>query len=136
MIKKGRFAKWNNREFELFFYQGKYYLRSNDIQDSALGFSPIEEGKEQLVRETAIRDLDEAYEIVPYVIYDGHRLQVEGFDTSSQTVVVTSNNPFVKDKLDMRPYGRYEFITEMPFSDIEIEEEKIFLFESILRAGE
>jgi len=135
MIRKGRFGKWKNKEYELFFYQGKYFLRSNDIQDEDLGFSLIEEGKGQFVKETAIRDLEEAYEIVPYAMVEGHRLTVEGYDEKSQTFALTSNNPYAKEKLGMRPYGRYEYIIELPLDRIQLEEEKVSLFDSIIRAG-
>ena len=136
MIKKGRYGRWKNKEYELFFYQGKYFLRSNDIQDKDLGFSLIEEGKNQLVKETAIRDLEDAYEIIPYTTIEGHRLNVEGFDEKSSTVALTSNNPYAKEKLGMRPYGRYEYILELPLDSIQIEEERVSLFENILRAGQ
>lgn len=136
MIRKGRFGKWKDKEYELFFYQGKYFLRSNDIQDQYLGFNPIEEGKSQLVKETAIRDLDDAYEIVTYAMVEGHRLHVEGYDAKSQTVALTTNNPYAKQKLGMRPYGRYEYIIELPLDRVQLEEEKVSLFDSIIRANQ
>ncbi|MFC4408831.1 hypothetical protein ACFOZY_00135 [Chungangia koreensis] len=135
MIRKGRFGKWKNKEYELFFYQGKYFLRTNDIQDKDLGFTPIEEGKGQLVKETAIRDLEDAYEIVPYAMVEGHRLNVEGFDFETKIVALTSNNPYAKEKLGMRPYGRHEYIIELPFDRVQLEEEKVSLFDAIIRTG-
>lgn len=135
MIRKGRYGLWKNKEFELFFYQGKYFLRSDDIQDEDLGFSPIEEGKGQLVKEIAIRELDDAYEIVPYAMVEGHRFNVEGYDETDQLVALTSNNPYAKEKLGMRPYGRYEYIIELPIEQIQLKEEKVSLFDLILRAG-
>ena len=127
MIRKGRFALWKNKEFELVSYLRQYYLQSDDPLELENGF--IEKnGKERtFIRSVSVRELEDAYEIIPYAMIKGYRFAVEGCNEKTDKVVLVTNNPFVKEKLDVRPYGKFEYIIEVPVNDsvMELREDRI-----------
>ncbi|KAB7707571.1 hypothetical protein F9802_07445 [Bacillus aerolatus] len=41
MIRQGEYGVLDGKEFEVFYHDGNYHLRSRDRQDTALGFSPV-----------------------------------------------------------------------------------------------
>ena len=68
MIRKGRFAMWNNREFELVSYRREYYLRSENPRDLQLGFSSTNGDQQVFTRPISLEELEDAYEIIPYAM--------------------------------------------------------------------
>ncbi|WP_040226481.1 hypothetical protein [Bhargavaea cecembensis] len=124
-LKKGRFAKWNGKEYELASYQRVYYLTSdNPASVKTDGFRPQQGMTDRFIREVSVRDLDHAYEIIPYAVYESHRFMVEGVTDDGKAVLIT-NDPFVQEKLPVRPYGKHEFIIEVPLDELEIQEDLI-----------
>ena len=57
MIRKGRFAVWNNREFELVSYRREYYLRSENPRDLQLGFSSTDGDERSLHKADFVRGI-------------------------------------------------------------------------------
>jgi len=135
MIRKGRFAVWNNEEYELISYQRQYYLVSEDEAKLEQGFTTLQSKKGFFVRLITAFELEDAYEIFPYAMISGYRFQVEGYNEDMQKVVLVTNNPFVQKKVDVRPYGKSEYIIEIPFKEVEVLEDRLPIlgFESILQ---
>lgn len=125
MIRKGRFAAWNDREFELVSYQREYYLRSEDPLDMQLGFKAMKGNDCAFVKAVSIRDLEDAYEIVPYAMISGYRFAVAGCNEKTGNIALVTNNPFVQEKIAVRPYGKFEYIIEFPLEEIKIEEDRV-----------
>ncbi|MET3576841.1 hypothetical protein ACFFIY_06740 [Bhargavaea ullalensis] len=123
-LKKGRFAKWGGREYELASYQRVYYLATEDSDAQKDGFKPQSGKHGRFIREVSLKELDDAYEIIPYTVYGSHRFLLEGITDDGKAVLVT-NDPFVQDKLPLKPYGLHEFIMEIPFEQIKIDEDRI-----------
>ena len=127
MIRKGRFALWQSKEYELISYQRKYYLRSEDQSDSNKGFIKMNGNNGPLIKHVSINELDDAFEIIPYAMLSGHRFEVEGYNKEMDTIALVTNNPFVKNKIEVRPYGKYEYIIEIPSTTMKIEEDRIHI---------
>ena len=125
MIKKGRFALSNSKEYELASYQGQYYLKSNNPNDLKNGFIKMRNDESILIKNIAIDQLEAAYEIFPFAMVKGHRFAVEGYNNSTGMVSLVTNNPFVKDKLAVRPYGNSEYIIEVPYTALEIKDDRM-----------
>lgn len=124
-LKKGRFAKWNGKEYELASYQRVYYLTSdNPASVKTDGFRPQQGMTDRFIREVSVRELDDAYEIIPFAVYGSHRFLVEGLTEDGKAVLVT-NDPFVQETLPVKPYGKHEFIIEVPLNELEIQEDHI-----------
>lgn len=125
MIRKGRFAIWRGKEYELISYQRQYYLRSEDRAELKNGFEEVEGDKRAFIRKIAISELENAYEVYPYAMLLGYRFTVEGYNEKMDTIALVTNNPFVKNKVGVKPYGKFEYIIEVPVEEIEIEEDRI-----------
>ena len=125
MIRKGRFALWKSKEYELISYQRQYYLQSRNQSDLQSGFNEIQGNASVFVKKVSVKELEDAYEILPYVMISGHRFEVEGYNMNTGIVALVTNNPFVQKKIDVQPYGKYEYIIEIPYEDIYIIEDRI-----------
>ena len=77
------------------------------------------------IKKVSLKELEDAYEIMPYVMILGYRFAVEGYNESTGTVALVTNNPFVQEKINVRPYGKYEYIIEVPHGEIYIKEDRI-----------
>ncbi|WP_172372732.1 hypothetical protein [Sporosarcina jiandibaonis] len=125
MLKKGRFALSNSKEYELASYQGQYYLKSNDSDDLKNGFIKMRNDENIFIKNIDIDELEDAYEVFPYAMVKGHRFAVEGYNKCTAMVSLVTNNPFVKNKLPVRPYGKSEYIIEIPYTALEIKDDRI-----------
>lgn len=125
MIRKGRFAIWCGKEYTLISYQRQYYLRSEDRAELKNGFIQVEGDTRAFIRKVAISELENAYEVFPYAMLMGYRFTVEGYNEKMHTIALVTNNPFVKNKVDVKPYGKFEYIIEVPVREVEIEEDRI-----------
>ena len=123
VLKKGRFALSNSKEYELASYQGQYYLKSDDLNDVENGF--IKMRSNELLKKISVDDIEDAYEIFPYAMVKGHRFVVEGYNAETGMVSLITNNPFVKNKLPVRSYGKSEYILEVLYHTIEIKDDRI-----------
>jgi hypothetical protein len=122
-LRKGRYAKWNGRDYELASYQRIYYLTTDDPSLAGEGFRPQEGRIGRYVREVSVKELEDAYEIIPYTIYKSHRFTVEGETKDGKLVMVTSD-PYVRNEMDVKPYGRHEFIIEVSPDEVDVAEER------------
>lgn len=125
MLRKGCFAKVNGKEYRLISYQRQYYLKSKDIADLQLGFMEIQGTAKEYIKKITIEDLEDAYEIFPYAMLRGYRFAIEGYNQETGLVGLVTSNPFVQDKIDVRAYRKDEYIIELPFGHVTIEEDKI-----------
>jgi hypothetical protein len=125
VLKKGRFALSDSKEYELASYQGQYYLKSNDSNDLKNGFIKMQNDENLLIKNIDIDELEVAYEVFPFAIVKGHRFSVAGYNKSTGMVSLVTNNPFVKDKLPVRPYGKSEYIIDIPYIALEIKDDRI-----------
>jgi len=125
VLKKGRFALSNGKEYELSSYQGQYYLKSNDTEDLKSGFIKIQSNESILTKKISVDDIEDAYEIFPYTVVKGHRFAVDSYNTETGMVSLLTNNPFVKNKLPVRSHGKSEYILEVLYHDIEIKDDRI-----------
>lgn len=125
MVRKGRFALMSGKEYELISYQRQYYLKSKDIVDLQLGFIDIQATAKEFIKKVSIEDLEDAYEVFPYAMLLGYRFAVEGYTESSGTVRLVTSNPFVKKKIDVKAYRKDEYIIELPYEDVVIQEDRI-----------
>ena len=125
MLKKGRFALSDSKEYELASYQGQYYLKSNDPNDLENGFIKMQNDENILTKKIAVNELDAAYEVFPYAMVKGHRFAVEGYNKCTGMVSLVTNNPFVKNKLPVRPYGQSEYIIEISYTSLEIKDDRM-----------
>ena len=125
MIRKGRFALWGNKEFELVSYQRQYYLQSENPLDLERGFVEKKGNKQIFIKSVSIRELEDAYEIVPFAMIAGYRFAVEGYNEKTGKVALVTNNPFVKEKIDVHAYGKFEYIIEISLDEIRLEEDRV-----------
>ncbi|KZE36827.1 hypothetical protein AV656_13670 [Bhargavaea cecembensis] len=121
-LRKGRYAKWNGRDYELASYQRIYYLTTEDPSLADEGFTPQEGRPGRYIREVSVKELEDAYEIIPYTIYKSHRFTVEGETKDGKLVMVTSD-PYVRNDMNVKPYGRHEFIIEASPEEVDLAEE-------------
>jgi len=125
VIRKGCFALWDGREYELVSYQRQYYLQSELKVDLQNGFAKVQGKEDIFVRKVSVKELEGAYEVFPYAMHAGYRFTVEGYNEIMHTVALVTNNPFVQEKVPVRPYGKFEYIIEIPEGDIVIKEDRI-----------
>ncbi|AOV06237.1 hypothetical protein [Sporosarcina ureilytica] len=125
MIRKGRFALKNSKEYELISYHRQYYLKSNNILDLENGFIAFRGNKNEFIKKICLTDLDDAYEVFPYAILKSYRFSVEATNVSTGMVTLVTSNPFVQKQIDVRPYRIGEYIIELPFREVIIQEERI-----------
>ncbi|MCG3086544.1 hypothetical protein [Sporosarcina cyprini] len=128
MIRKGRFAMWNGKEYALVSYQRQYYLQTEEVCEERNGFERMSGKEHVLIRSVSLKELQEAYEIVPYTMLEGYRFAVEGINQSNGKVALVTNNPFVKGKVDVQPYGSLEYIIELPVDQVDFLEERFPLY--------
>lgn len=125
MIRKGRFAVWNNEEYELISYQQKYYLQSRNKLALSTGFVKSLKDTDVFIKEVHVDELGDAYEVVSYAMISGYRFAVEGYNDEMGTVALVTSNPFVQKKINVHPYRQGEFIIEIPYAEIQIIEDRI-----------
>ena len=125
MIRKGRFALWGKKEFELISYQRKYYLQSENPLDLENGFVRENGDKRVFIKPVSIRELEDAYEIIPYAMIAGYRFALEGYNEKTGKVVLVTNNPFVKEKIEVQAHGKFEYLIEISLDEIQLEEDRI-----------
>lgn len=125
MVRRGRFAQMNGKEYELFSYQRQYYLKSTEAADLELGFTEMQGNVGEFTRKVSVKDLEDAYEIFPYAMLTGYRFAVEDFNQEKGIVRLVTSNPFVKKKIDVKAYRKDEYIIELPYEDIVIEEDRL-----------
>ena len=125
MLKKGRFALSNSKEYELVSYQGQFYLKSSDPNDLEKGFIKMHNDEKILIKKITIDDMEDAYEVFPFAMVKGHRFAVEDYNSCTGMVALVTNNPFVKNKLPVRPYGKSEYIIEISYTTLEIRDDRI-----------
>ena len=125
MVRKGRYAIWNCKEYELISYQQQYYLQSEDPLELKNGFIQMHDDQNAYIKPVSVKELNDAYEVMPYAMISGYRFSVEGYNAKAGTVAFVTSNPFVKDKINVKPYGQSEYIIEIPKGAIEIREDRI-----------
>lgn len=125
MIRKGRFAIWNNREFELESSSKQFYLRSHVKVDEKDGFEKSTSNELVYLRAVSVNELDDAYEIIPYALISGYRFSVDSFCSETGLYSLVTNNPFVQEKLNVRSHGKFEYIIEVPEDEVKLIEDRI-----------
>lgn len=125
MIRRGRFARWNGKEYEISSRNKQIYLATTDSRELQNGFTRMAGSTDSLLRAVEVKELDDAYEIVPYAILDGHRFAIEGIDCHTGMVKLVTNNAFTLKKLKVHPYGSDEYMIELPLQSITVEEDRI-----------
>lgn len=125
MIRRGRFARWNEREYEISSRNKQIYLATTDVRELKNGFSRMSGSSSTFLRPVDVKELEDAYEIVPYAILGGHRFAIEGFDSLTGMVKLVTNNSFAVKKVKLQPYGSEEYMIEVPLQSITIEEDRI-----------
>ena len=128
MIRKGRFAIWNGKEYALVSYQRQYYLQTEEVAEESNGFERMNGKEHVLIRSVSLKELQEAYEVIPYTMLEGYRFAVEGINHANGKVALVTNNPFVKGKVDVQPYGSLEYIIELPVEQVDLLEERFPLY--------
>ncbi|WP_336823338.1 hypothetical protein [Sporosarcina sp. USHLN248] len=123
-VRKGRFAIWKGKEYPIVSQQRTLYLQS-DYEDEINGFKKWSTNSDTAYKEVSVEDLDDAYEIFPYVMLSGYRFVVDTFHEKDGKVTLTTNNPFVQKKLSVTPYGRDEFRIVLPIEEVEILEDRL-----------
>jgi hypothetical protein len=134
MIKKGRYAIYNGKEYSIISAKNdQVRLRSRDPLDKVNGFELSENSVSKVYVKNVMRqDLDDAYEIIPTTYYKGYHFGIIGFDKSTQEVILMTSNPEAWKKLNLETHAKYEFTVDVPLSELDIIEEK----EPILGFGE
>lgn len=125
MLRKGCYAKVNGKEYRLTSYQRQYYLKSKDIADLRLGFIEIQGTEKEYIKKIAKEDLEDAYEIFPYAMLRGYRFAIEGYNKETGLIGLVTSNPFVQSKIDVRAYRKDEYIIELPYKHVLVEEDRI-----------
>ncbi|REB06068.1 hypothetical protein DVB69_14120 [Sporosarcina sp. BI001-red] len=125
MIRKGRFARWNGKEYEISSRNKQVYLATTNPDDLQNGFSRLGGSTTSLLRAVEVKELEDAYEIVPYAILGGHRFAIEGYDSHTGMVKLVTNNAFAVKKVELHPYGSDEYMIELSFESITVEEDRI-----------
>lgn len=125
MLRKGRFALVDGKEYQFFSYYDEYYLRTNKVCELASGFLPWHGKKDEYTKKVSIDEFQDAYEIFPYVMLEGYRFSVEVVDEQTGAVSLVTCNPFVQGKVEVKPYRHDEYMIELPIERLEIKEDKI-----------
>ncbi|WP_213424025.1 hypothetical protein [Bhargavaea massiliensis] len=123
-LRKGRYARWQGKDYELASYQRIYYLMTDDSSLAGKGFRPQEGRPGRYIREVSIKELEDAYEVIPYAMYKSHRFTIEGETKEGKLVMVTSD-PYVQNDVMVKPYGRHEFIVEVSPDEVDVGEDRI-----------
>lgn len=114
MLRKGRFAVVDGKEYKLFSCYRQYYLRTNNVLECANGFSPSSGKKDEWIKKVRLQTLEDAYEVFPYVMLEGYRFSVEGADEQTGMVALVTCNPFTQKKIAVKPYGIDEYMIKLP----------------------
>ncbi len=125
MIRRGRFARWKGNEYEISSRNRQIYLTTMDAADLEKGFTPMGGTRSSFVRPVETRELEDAYEIVPYAVVNGHRFAIEGTDGRTGLVKLVTHNPFAAKKVAVLPYGSDAYMIELPLSEVLVEEDRI-----------
>ncbi|WP_252501655.1 hypothetical protein [Sporosarcina sp. Marseille-Q4943] len=124
MIRKGRFAVWNGKEYPIVSQRRNYYLQSGSPEDKEIGF--VEMGTSgHLFKEVDMEELEDAYEVFPYAMLSGYRFAVESFEKETGMVTFVTNNPFAQKKVAVSPYGKDGFRIDLPVGEVTILEDRI-----------
>ncbi|MFC5603713.1 hypothetical protein [Sporosarcina koreensis] len=123
MIRKGRFAVWNGKEYPLLSQRRTYYLQSGNPEDKEIGFVEIGT-RGYLFKEISTDELEDAYEVFPYAILSGYRFALESYEEENRIATFVTNNPFAQKKVAVSPYGN-EFRIDIPMDQVEILEDRI-----------
>ena len=102
MIRLWRFAIWLSMEFELVSYQRQYHLQSENSLDLKNGSMEKNGDRHVFIKPISVKELENAYEIILYAMIIGYRFAVEEYNKKTGNVVLVTNNPFVKKKIDVR----------------------------------
>lgn len=125
MINKGRFAVVGGQEYELISRMEQYYIVSRNVVDLSEGFKQYDRSQNYFLKEVCLAEIEDAYEIFPYVIVEGHRLSVETVNESTGDVRLVTSNPFVQKRLNVKPYRDGEYMIDISIQDLIIEEDKL-----------
>ncbi|HLR11841.1 MAG TPA: hypothetical protein VK120_10640 [Sporosarcina sp.] len=125
MIKKGRFAVVDGQEYELISRMEQYYIVSRNIFDLSDGFKQYDRNRNYFLKEICLAEIEDAYEIFPYVIVESYRFSVETMNECTGEVLLVTSNPFVQKRLNVKPYRAGEFMIEMSIGELIIEEDKM-----------
>ena len=125
MIRRGRFARWKGKEYEVSSRNRQVYLTTTNVDELKNGFTRMSGSHTLFLRAVDVNELEDAYEIVPYATVGGHRFAVEGIDAHTETVKLVTNNAFVVKKIDVQPYGSQEYMIEMPMDQVVLKEDRI-----------
>lgn len=124
MIRKGRFAVWNEIEYPIVSQRRNYYLQSQNPEDKKIGF--IEMGTSgSFFKEISTDELDDAYEVFPYAMLSGYRFALESYEKETGMVTFVTNNPFAQKKVEVIPYGKDEYSVEIPIDQVVILEDRV-----------
>jgi len=124
MIRKGRFAIWNDKEYPIVSQRRKYYLQSEDPKDEEIGFKEMA-GEGKLFKEIGVEELQDAYEIFPYAMLAGHRFAIESYEKETGMVTLVTHNPYAHKLVEVVPYGKDGYRTDLPIESVEISEDRI-----------
>lgn len=124
MIRKGRFAVVDGKEYRLRSAAHKFYLISNNPDDCHYGFQRLRD-ENQFYKEVCLSKIDQAYEVFPYVMLCSYRFTVESIDLETRLVTLVTSNPFVQKKIAVKPYHAGQFMIEIPLDELQIREERI-----------
>lgn len=125
MLRKGRFAVIDGKEYALLSSKGEYYLKSSNVLDLANGFCILGGYQDRFIKRVSFDKLESAYEVFPNVMLKSHRFMVESVNYQTDMITLVTSNPFVQKKMEARPYRNNTFIVEYPLEEVKIEEEKI-----------
>lgn len=125
MIKKGRFAVVDGQEYELISRMEQYYIVSRNVFDLSGGFKQYDRNHNYFLKEICLAEIEDAYEIFPYVIVKSHRFSVERMNEQTGEVLLVTSNPFVQKQLHVKPYRAGEFVIEMSIQELSIEEDRM-----------
>lgn len=124
MIRKGRFAIWNGKEYPVVSQERKYFLQSENLEDEQLGFSSMDQ-EGVLFKEVIIDELEDAYEIFPYALLSGYRFAMESYNEKNGMITLVTNNPYAIKKVDISPHGKDEYHIEIPIEQITVLEDRV-----------
>lgn len=125
MIRKGRFARWNGKEYEINSRNKQIFLTATNSDELKNGFTQMSGPNAKLLRSVDVKELEDAYEIVPYAILGGYRFAIEGVDSHTGMVKLVTNNAFAMKKVDVHPYGSDGYMIELPLQSISVQEDRI-----------
>ncbi|MGN7385921.1 hypothetical protein [Sporosarcina sp. SAFN-015] len=122
MIRKGRFAVWNGKEYPIVSQRRTYYLQSDNPKDKEIGFVEMD-ANGHFFKEVSTDELADAYEVFPYAILSGYRFALESYEQESGMAMLVTNNPFAQKKVAVSPYGKNEFRIDLPIEEVTILED-------------